>query len=76
MSKAHFMPSSKNDCWSKQNKKKSHKSDLHLEEEKNEDSVTISVQMNLMHFSRNYSYGDDHVPQEQGTYIMYELHIL
>lgn len=42
----------------------------------NEDSATISVRTNQMHFLGNCRYGDGYVPQKQGTNILYVLHIL
>lgn len=45
-------------------------------ERENEDSATVSVQRNLMHLSGNCRYGDEYVPQKQGTNILYALNIL
>lgn len=41
---------------------------------KNENSATVSVRGNLMHFSKVYRYEEVYDPQKQGT--IYVLHIL
>lgn len=71
MSKAHLCPVEKHH-WIKEKQKNQVRSTF---KRQTKDSATVSVQMILMHFSGNCWYGDDYVPQEQGTNIMYVLGI-